>query len=285
MTEANPLSASLVIGLCFSPTILAQENVPTPPPDRSGVLLADTGSLLAELSTDKKIAALKTVFSSNEDEYLIHVDVSGPFDEDESEAVVGDLDRFTSMAAIETSYEWLLFDTRQKVALSGRVGGKSFKYVDPADLAKDKKDDHVSYGAGLTWSRFLEGGGILERGALFGARARYERAWEGQPDQQLCVSIDETANLRCRFTGAGAPKKVSAAILQMQIATIPWKAVGVSLLASHDFKSDETGLELPFYLVRDDKTGLFTGGLKLSWRSEEDDLRAILFIGVPIGTF
>jgi len=259
---------------------------PKPPTDVSNIILQNDGGLIAELSTDKKIAALKTRFSKDEDRYLWLLNVSGPFDEEESQALVGDLDNLGASAAIEAGYQFVDGKNRQRTTISAKVGRKSFKYIDSADVSKDVSQEEAAYDVSITWSKFFSGPGPFQRGALFGARARFQESHEGEPDFQVCVPYaDSPGATRCRSTGSAPPKRNRSPILQAQLATVPWEYVGLSVLVSRDFELNVTGIETPVYLVRNSDTGLFNGGIKLSWRSDEDEVKAILFIGVPLGTF
>jgi len=259
---------------------------PAPPTDVSNIILQNDAGLIVEWSTDKKVAALKTRFSKDEDSYLWLLNVSGPFDEAQSQAPVGDLDGLSTSANAEVGYQIVNGDRRERTTIAAKAGHRSFKYVDPIDLAKDASEEHTGYDVSVTWSKFFAGPALLRGGALFGARARFQESYQPQAEVQLCVPYATGSDAtRCRTTGMGVPKKVRSPILQAQLAVAPWEAVGLSVLISRDFELNATGIEVPAYLIRDNETGLFNGGIKLSWRSDEDDLQAILFIGVPLGTF
>jgi hypothetical protein len=58
--------------------------------------------------------------------------------------------------------------------------------------------------------------------------------------------------------------------------------MAVRPLISRDFASHVTGIDIPLYFTRDEASGLPSGGLKLSWASDEKDLKVILFISQPL---
>jgi len=282
MSHCLPLSLCLILIQAAA----ADEPVPT---DASTVLIDPHSSLLVELATDKKIASLKTRFTKNEDDHVFLVNLSGPFDESNSEATLGNLDGLASTASAELGYQ-KLFDRFEQhriwsVTPSLRVGQKSYKFADDANLANDKKQDKIAFSAALAGSLFFDGPGFLSNGALAGLRVKYEKSYKAGPDMQICTPLATSGATTCRTTGAKAPEESKGTIVQGQIAVIPVKGIGVSLLLSRDIKNDITGIELPVYLASDEKTGLLTGGIKLSWESEKKETKAVLFLSHPLGTW
>lgn len=255
------------------------------PPDASSLIVNNYGGLLAELSNEKKVAALKTRFSKDEDRYLWIFNVSGPIDDGATTSIVGDLDGLAPSASAEVGYQWIEFGRRSRITLSAKAGTKAFKFADPTNVASDSKERKESYEASLGWSRFLDNLVIFQNGALIGFRARYQESYKAADDVQICSPIEGTSSTTCRTTGSKAPTRLKPVILQAQLATLPIKNVGLALMVSRDIENDVTGVELPVYLVRDEKTGLLNGGIKLSWQSDTKDTSAILFIGMALGAF
>ncbi|MGH8239324.1 MAG: hypothetical protein ACREXP_20215, partial [Steroidobacteraceae bacterium] len=61
---------------------------------------------------------------------------------------------------------------------------------------------------------------------------------------------------------------------------------GVAPIVIRDFDEKVTGVELPLFLVHDEpsegQAGPLTGGVKLGWRSDTDDITVGLFIGASL---
>lgn len=291
MSTQIRLTRCLLVGVTLiGGQVAAAEGSQGPvPTDGSTVLIDPNGSLLVELATDKKIASLKTRFTANENDHVWLVNLSGPFDEANAEAAFGNLDGLASTASAELGYQKKIFQPENhrgwSITPSMRVGQKSYKFVDDSNVINDTKQDKTSFSAALAGSLFFDGPGFLKNGALAGLRVKYEKSYQAAPDLQICTPLATTGAATCRTTGMKAPQESKGTIVQGQIAVVPVKGIGVSLLLSRDVKNDITGIELPVYLASDDKTGLLTGGIKLSWESEEKETKAVLFLSHPLGTW
>ncbi|HYJ31031.1 MAG TPA: hypothetical protein VEW25_11910, partial [Allosphingosinicella sp.] len=54
----------------------------------------------------------------------------------------------------------------------------------------------------------------------------------------------------------------------------------LELRGTYDINNDVVGIEAPIYLFQAGD-GNLRGGIRFGWDSEEDDVRAAVFIGVP----
>jgi hypothetical protein len=64
------------------------------------------------------------------------------------------------------------------------------------------------------------------------------------------------------------------------LTTFGIKTLGASVQFTYDAHNDEYGIDLPIYLVPNDKGGL-TGGVRLGYKSEDHDIVAGVFVGAP----
>jgi hypothetical protein len=104
---------------------------------------------------------------------------------------------------------------------------------------------------------------------------------EAETRAQKCAATAAGSTLEeCKNLPVGAPVREDHLTLRGELRK-RFKKVGVGPLLSYDFETDALGVEVPVYLLSDNKNVL-TGGIKLGWTDKgdrADELLATLFIG------
>jgi hypothetical protein len=149
------------------------------------------------------------------------------------------------------------------------------------DLEQEKQNDR-EYGAEAKFGRAW-----ITDNARMSVSVSYERSFQDSKTKaQLCTAIENTQSLEtCQTLPLGSPERINSTIARMEYrrvlpeAITKWVGVdlAISPLISHDFRQDVTGIELPFYWLRN-KDGDFTGGLRMGWRSDTDNVSVSLFV-------
>jgi hypothetical protein len=170
-------------------------------------------------------------------------------------------------------HEWTLtFRT------SVNVGTEEFKFLDPTTFAKSEADE-TEWSASLGFA-FLN---IVERISI-GVGYRRESVYDPSSKKTtICAATAVTGQFDCETSNLGGPvrKENDLATVQLDLLRLNW---ALTSLATYNFETDEYGIEVPFYLVRDEKAA-WTGGVSVGWTSEERDVTVQIFIGVPFSLF
>ena len=78
----------------------------------------------------------------------------------------------------------------------------------------------------------------------------------------------------CRDVRIGAPGQKKRQIVFIEAHHHkPGQSFALAPRISYDFETNEIGINIPVYVVRDEK-GLFTGGLTIGWQSQTDEIVA-----------
>jgi hypothetical protein len=96
----------------------------------------------------------------------------------------------------------------------------------------------------------------------------------------FCSPITGSILENCTAQPLGEAKEVESLILATE-ARVFFGSLALAPSVQYDFKTDVWGFEAPLFLVRNSDGG-FTGGFKLAWRSDQDDLVAAVFITKPL---
>lgn len=156
-------------------------------------------------------------------------------------------------------------------SLGFQVGYDSFDFITP-QLTRDRQN-HVGYGVGFDTS-FIS----PSREWLFALGAKYQRAHESNDDVILCPPDNGVDPVRCIMGSLGVPTETAHKLVWGELRGVS-RNFGYSLKVIRDIESDETGVVLPIYFVRNND-GELTGGLRLGWTSEEH-FGAGIFISKP----
>lgn len=103
----------------------------------------------------------------------------------------------------------------------------------------------------------------------------------GKPTQ-LCTPLsDGSAALVCRQTALDPPTKKDAEVVILQYRRFFTETLAISPKVARDIKDNITQIELPVYFFRN-PTGGLTGGAAVSWRSDEKEVTARIFVGAAL---
>jgi hypothetical protein len=171
-------------------------------------------------------------------------------------------------------YVEVVIDRRARIdswGLSGAVGTKTFKYLDPNTLA-EIEDRETPWSVGVYAARQWLGSRMLVV-----AKFEHKELYEEADEENRCPTPGQTTNcVKGRF-GPPEQKKVDLASLELRQRI---GDIGFSLTGAYDVGEDSVALELPVYFVRTDK-GL-TGGVRAAWDSKSDEVVVGLFITQPL---
>jgi hypothetical protein len=156
----------------------------------------------------------------------------------------------------------------------GRVSFNQYEFF-TLDSVKNKSDEFGS-SFELGFSRVAGASGRL----TFSITA--QRAYEEQETKaRACDEVGGSEGLEsCTELPLGAPAEIDSLIAQMEY-TRHVCDLALRPLVSYDFDQDVLALDLPIYLLRDDK-GAFTGGFRVGWRSDTDEPVASIFVSKPL---
>jgi hypothetical protein len=125
------------------------------------------------------------------------------------------------------------------------------------------------------YSGSLLGGLLFPRGSLYG-KITGKRDYEENDPATLCSPIAGSVLQDCTSLPLGKAKVVDSLVSGLELRYFfPRFALAPSV--QYDHKADVWGIEVPVFLVRNDKDA-FTGGFKLGWRSDQDKVVAAVFV-------
>lgn len=157
-----------------------------------------------------------------------------------------------------------------------RAGHERFDYFLTPSLAKAKTDE-VPWGISAFYGVLLPHSRLL-----LTAGAEIQQSYKASPSLTACPTDDTADYLSCVTGSLMRPQSQRKHLLSFEARTQlgslgPIEDVGLSLRLSHDFKDHATGVDMPIYLFKSEKSGL-VGGVRFGW-SSTDDLSAGIFVG------
>jgi hypothetical protein len=165
----------------------------------------------------------------------------------------------------------------QTVRASLNVGTEEFSFLDPVTFAKSEGDE-TEWSASLGFASV----NILERMSI-GVGYRRESVYEPSKKTTLCTATGVANQLECETANLGGPVRKEKDLATLQFDVLRWNWAMTSLV-TYDFEADKYGIEVPFYLLRDEKAA-WTGGVSIGWTSDERDVTVQIFVGVPFSLF
>jgi len=156
------------------------------------------------------------------------------------------------------------------------LGYKNFNFYDRTSITKQDQTE-------TPWSTGLFGGFIsADNRSLVSMGFEYQKSYQSSTSKTVCPSSTTTAWVDCITGNIGSPIKKIKHLAYLDYRRL-FRHVGVSFRVTRDFENDETGLDLPIYLVRakrpdPDTLGVFNGGIRLGWTST-DDFTVGVFVG------
>lgn len=157
--------------------------------------------------------------------------------------------------------------------IEGKVGNKKYEFFDQSAHDQVREEISRSISASIV--------GIYGPGRVSFGLTQQTAFEESKVKVRRCTAVDgSTALEECKELPLGVPAEVDSIIARTELRHIFGKWA-LSPLISHDFEKSVWGLELPIYFLPDSK-GVLTGGLRLGWRSDEDDIKASVFVAKPL---
>ncbi|AVP97552.1 hypothetical protein C7S18_10245 [Ahniella affigens] len=158
--------------------------------------------------------------------------------------------------------------------LSGRVGYESFDFFGP-DLEEISSSENP-------WSVNGYFGWVPPNSTRFySLGATIQNAYKPADEATACTN-SEMPVLECVTGSLAAPTEKRKHLMYLE-ARGQVSGIGYALRATHDLKSDASGLDLPIYLFKDPE-GSLNAGIRLGWTST-DQGSVGLFIGSPFSLF
>jgi hypothetical protein len=167
------------------------------------------------------------------------------------------------------------------LAITGSIGQKKFEFVDPTSLATDAKK-HVSWSLGASFTLYPR-----DTPTAVSFSAKYERAYKAAESKILCPAPNGLTPVTCVNKPVGTPNLDKSYLLGATVRHRFWQGEKLGVLAiapsaTYDTSNDIFGAELPVYFVPS-KDGGLTGGLKLGYRSDTDNVSFGIFLGAAFG--
>jgi len=160
--------------------------------------------------------------------------------------------------------------------VEGEYARTQFKYLNPG-VYTPAKDSHSSATFSASVGRFTPGLGYLWGGYEFA------HAWQaaGAP-RQICTPLSTTA-LECVTSTVGAPSDSDEHILQFGWRRFLFHGrAAIDPVLEWNPGDEVAAVSLPVYGFTKKNEGL-AGGVKVGWRSDTDDVTAVVFVGTAIG--
>jgi hypothetical protein len=158
------------------------------------------------------------------------------------------------------------------VALSG--GYQDAAYFDATSLAKTTQRNSGG-GVAVNYSY-----APLEATQLFAAAFGFQSRYKDAKSTTACLPALATGStlLTCANGSIGAPTRQTTQTLDLEWRRKVYERYAFSVQLSRDFKDKVTTIQVPVYLVGNDKDGL-TGGVNLGWASDDKKLSVGVFVG------
>lgn len=171
---------------------------------------------------------------------------------------------------------------RRSYGVSASVGHDAFDYFLPTTLAAESMTRKP-------WSvaaqfAFLPppSTGESRRQWYFAGGLEYQRTYAPAKVRTFCPVTDSADAFECTTGNFGPPVKKDKRLVSFEARTKVMGS-GVSLKITRDFRNDETGVDMPIYLVGDG-AGALNGGLRLGW-TNTDKFSFGVFVGSSFDIF
>jgi hypothetical protein len=165
-----------------------------------------------------------------------------------------------------------------------KIGHQEFDFFDPLLIKQDTNEIYWGVGAHYGWIP-------KHSSVLLHVGADWQRSYSPAKTGTACAAVDQSL-FSCVTGALSAPSEKTkqlvyvearGAISKPEWLTGPGEQMGISLRATHDFRNDEIGVDLPLYLLQA-KDGGFTGGVRLGWTST-DQFGVGVFFGSALKLF
>lgn len=169
-------------------------------------------------------------------------------------------------------------------SFNAKAGTESFEYVDTATLKpRSVEETPWSVGFDVTWYR------LIDRDS-FTVSIDRQAAWKAPDEVILCPGGG--GPVTCVKGPPGPPVRKDTSLLGVEYRRFDALTLGEStsirfglaLSATYDTEADVYGVEAPLYLVPNGD-GMLSGGVRLGWRSDTDEVTLGVFVGAPLSLF
>lgn len=157
---------------------------------------------------------------------------------------------------------------------SAKAGSENFEYIEPTTLAR-RSTEETSWSATGFVAYYWASSSRDE--SLITASYTRESSWANRDETPICLPGAPPAS--CVTGSPGPPVQTDKDIFSIGYRRVV-DNMAFSVTANYDSQDDVFGVELPIYLVRGEDGG-FTGGVKLDWRSDTDEVVAGIFVSQP----
>jgi len=122
--------------------------------------------------------------------------------------------------------------------------------------------------------------------SMWGLGAEYQESFVSASSSTICTPIEIPSNAqKCADYIFGEPVNQRRKLVFGEFRWANWDYnVAVAPKITYDFETDETGIQVPIYMLRNENDVL-TGGISLGWQSETDEITASLIVGAPFSFF
>lgn len=167
---------------------------------------------------------------------------------------------------------------------TAKLGYEEFDVFDPMSLEKSKVNEtpfvlaafvgHVSNQANTS---------IL-------AGVEYQNGYKADDTQTVCMTPDMAGLQTCKTGAFSDPVEQDKELLflelrqKLSISSVLNYPIAIEPRISHDFEEEVFAVDVPIYLVRDEKSAL-TGGLRIGYRDDTEDVTFGLFVGSRFSIF
>ncbi|HLA63830.1 MAG TPA: hypothetical protein VK610_05350, partial [Rhodothermales bacterium] len=157
------------------------------------------------------------------------------------------------------------------VTVEGTGGYRRFEYL-VAEEDTTVETPYLSGSASVT-------AGLISPFAFTYVQVRYENTLDAADPVERCVASSGVYQ-SCEDIALGAPERAGELVLAMGRRFFVGR-VALDPQVSIRLTDGLVGASLPIYLVRNGD-GLFTGGVRFGWESDERDFAASVFVSAPL---
>lgn len=154
--------------------------------------------------------------------------------------------------------------------IEGAVGYENFEFISKQTFEKQDRDKTPWSASGFV--------GAVPPGynAVLTIGGQFQDAYKATKTQTVCPVTTGTSVI-CNSGALGEPDHQQKYILYIEGRT-ELLSLGINVRISHDFKRDDTGVDVPIYIFRDKKNSL-NGGIRIGWIDKMHKTVLGLFIG------
>lgn len=169
------------------------------------------------------------------------------------------------------AFLWAPEAKRWLYGASLKLGSEKFEYTVPASTTKDSVQEQpwaIGLFAGLlptSWNDLYLGFGL-----------EYQQTFKAATSRTVCPAVTTNEVLECTTNPYGPPSERDKLLLSIEARRM-FKKFPAVLKLTHDLRNDETGLDLPIFLLNDTAGG-YSSGVRIGW-TDTDQFSFGVFFG------